>query len=71
MTSKVDGNISDLFFNHDVADARVMGKTGRFVAWNRQKLLVEAESVIACLRGLGLSDLPTPAALVDDFLGRI
>lgn len=68
--SKVDTNISDLFFNTDCDDAKVMDK-GQFVRFDETKLLESADMTLGCLKRLGVQDLPTPAELVTDFLVRV
>jgi hypothetical protein len=62
--------LSDLFFNHDNDAARLFAKGGEFDRWDEDLLAEEAATVLGCLESLGLSGLPEPEDLVEDFLGR-
>lgn len=66
----VNDDLSDLFFNIDIDDARVIEK-GRFVGWNEERLREEAETLLGRLERLGVGGLPGPDELVRDFLGRV
>lgn len=63
-------HISDLFFNSDVTSAADYYK-GSFVGYNRDTLLDLAEHLLQCLEGLGVCDLPSKEALVENFLERV
>ena len=67
---KVDGNISDLFFNTDVSRARRLDKRGHFENFDRHILIEEAQAMLDCLARLGL-ETPSASALADDFLARV
>lgn len=69
--AKVDGNISDLFFNTDVSAARKLDKKGHFEGWEESVLLQEADDMLRCLERLGVPNLPTAIQLVEDFYKRI
>jgi hypothetical protein len=64
--------ISDLFFNHDVSECRVL-EDGEFVEFDRKKLVEEAKTFLNCIDNIAHDgvDIPTPNQLVDDFLKRI
>lgn len=66
----IDGNISDLFFNTDCDDAKVI-EGGKFVRFDEDKLRESAVMFLGCLNRLGVQFLPTPRALVADFLRRV
>ena len=68
---RVNPYVSDLFFNHDVTEARIYDD-GMFDGYDHDKMLELAQNVIDCLYGLGLSDYYVPEAeeLVADFYER-
>jgi hypothetical protein len=65
-----EGHISDLFFNLDSSDC-VISERGHFVGWDEEKLTEKALFMLSTLKGLGVSNLPTPQELVDNFLKRV
>lgn len=68
--SRVNGNISDLFFNTDHDGATIM-EQGKFAGFDDSKLRDDAEMFLGCLDRLGLTDLPSAPELVQDFHGRV
>lgn len=66
----MDQNISDLFFNTDVSDAKEYDR-GDFSGFDDDKMLYEAELFLGCLDRLNVGDLPSARELVDNFYGRI
>lgn len=67
---RVDANISDLFFNTDISDARLLDAKGNFVGFNEEAMLGVAEDTLGCLSRLGVA-VPSPRELVDDFYKRV
>ena len=67
---RVDANISDLFFNTDISDARQTDSKGHFTGFDGEALLGLAEDTLGCLSRLGVA-VPTPQELVADFHKRI
>ncbi len=68
--TQVNGDISDLFFNHDVSDAVTTDATGAFDGYDVEKLREIASNFIGYLERLGV-DSPTPDALVQNFINRV
>lgn len=68
--ARIDGNISDLFFNTDLGAARINNGDGQFVGFDDAVLREEATQFLACLDRLGV---PIPAVndLIDDFHRRL
>lgn len=67
----IDQNVSDLFFNTDLNQAKLIDNKGRFAGWNEPILKSEAFTFLECLGNLKVSGLPSCEALVKDFLERI
>lgn len=67
---RVDPNVSDLFFNHDVSACANHDALGDFTGYDDAKMLYEAQSVIDCLDRLNVS-VPSARELVDDFYARV
>ena len=65
----VNGHVSDLFFNHDISDARVM-ENGSFKHFDIGKMQDEAKSFADNLSGCG-GPTVDPRDLVADFLRRV
>lgn len=66
----VNTNVSDLFFNRELSDCKKFNGVF-FNGYDKSKLIEEAKSMISSLEGLGLSNLPNPKTLVEDFMDRI
>lgn len=66
---KVDGNISDLFFNTDLSDTRIMEK-GQFVGYDEEKMKTEAALFLACLDRLGVAT-PSVEDMISDYFARV
>lgn len=64
----VDDDVSDLFFNTDHDNAKVMSM-GRFVEWNESALRDNARMFIQSLWRLGVN-VPSEGALLGDFYRR-
>lgn len=71
MASRVNINISDLFFNHDLAGAITLGANDAFLGYDPERLLAEAGTFLGHLERLGVTELPTPEALVADYRERL
>jgi hypothetical protein len=67
---RIDGNISDLFFNTDVSVAAIHDERGQFVEWDHNKLRDEAQMFLNCLARLNVP-IPSIDDLTADFYGRI
>lgn len=67
----VDGNISDLFFNLDHDHAKKHDNHGNFVEFDADSLNTSAIWFLKTLRTLGVSDIPSPQELVNDFYDRV
>ena len=65
----IDGDISDLFFNLDLAAAKVKTADGKFAGWDDKSLRAEAEWFLAALDRLGVG-APSIDDLIADFHGR-
>lgn len=64
--------LSDLFFNHDVSQAKLFDPAkGVFTGYDQDKLRVIAEDFLGTLGELGVKNLPKPDELAQDFLGRL
>lgn len=66
---RIDGSISDLFFNTDFDNCRIMTE-GKFVGRDDAKLREEAESFLGCVERLGI-EAPTADELLVDFHARV
>jgi hypothetical protein len=66
----VDANISDLFFNTDLAVAEVRDERGDFVKYDDARMREEARMFLACLARLNVP-VPTPDELLTDFFNRV
>lgn len=66
---RVDTDISDLFFNHDLSECKLFNK-GVFEGYDEDKLRQEAELFLASLSRLGVHT-PSSDALIRDFYDRI
>ena len=64
----VDADISDLFFNTDHGNARIV-KHGKFLGWNESELRENARMFIQTLWRLGVRP-PSQEALLRDFYRR-
>lgn len=69
--TRVNAQISDLFFNYDHTNARITGGDGMFEGYDNGELLENATSVLGCLERLGVGDLPDPSDLIRDFHDRL
>lgn len=69
MSIRIDTNISDLFFNTDLSDTRVM-ENGQFARYDEGKMRTEAELFLGCLERLGVP-VPSPEDLVADYYARV
>lgn len=66
---RVDANISDLFFNTDLSNTRIMER-GQFVDYDEDKLKEEAQMFLSSLDRLGVAT-PSVEELIADYYGRI
>ena len=66
----VNTDISDLFFNYDLTEAKVYHQNGVFSHFNEDKLFEIAKEFLNSLRRLGI-ECPTARQLIDDFFERI
>lgn len=69
MTTRVNGDISDLFFNTEHNAAEYNGQR-QFTGYNEPKLREAAEMTLGSLARLGV-DVPSVDELIADFYGRI
>lgn len=67
--TRINGDISDLFFNHDHGEIAVM-EDGEFVEYDDNKLRASARDFIGYLERLNVA-VPDVDELVADFYGRI
>lgn len=67
---RINGDISDLFFNHDHGEIAVM-EDKVFSHYDDAKLRESARDFIGYLERLNVSDIPILDDLVADFYGRI
>lgn len=68
---RINTDLSDLFFNHDISSAKIY-QDGKYVEIDRDRLKVLAGEFLDMMTRLtGFEDLPTEAALADDFLARL
>lgn len=66
---RFSGDISDLWFGHDVENCRVIAR-GAFEGWDERKLKEEAKLFLAALSRLGV-EVPTVEELIADFYNRL
>jgi len=67
---RIDGNISDLFFNLDLEATVVKDANGKFVCFDDDKLRAEAGWFIECLDRLNVA-VPSIDELIADFYARV
>lgn len=67
---KINGNISDLFFNTDLEDTKKKDAHGNFNGFDEEKLNEEASSFLASLQWLGV-EVPSCEDLIADFYARL
>lgn len=67
---RIDGNISDLFFNHDHGDISVMNEDSQFDHYDDDKLRASALDFIGYLERLNVAT-PSVDDLVADFYARV
>ncbi len=65
----VDLDVSDLFFNQDLADA-IESAGGGTVAWDMRRLAEQASTFIGSIERLAPTKAPSVRELVQDFMGR-
>ncbi len=70
LRQSINGDISDLWFNHDNSAAWIEGDKGECGEWDETLLRVEATWFLASLKRLGVS-VPTVDDLIADFYNRI
>lgn len=68
--TKIDGNISDLFFNLDLEAATIKTADGEFAGFDDDKLRAEAAWFLNCLDRLGVP-IPSADDLIADFHSRV
>ena len=68
--SDVPAALSDLFFNHENENARILDDKGEFLGFDEEQLKRNATDVLIWLKDLGVVGLPEPEALAADFLSR-
>lgn len=66
---RIDGHVSDLFFNLDHDDARLM-ENGHFVNFDDEKMLEQAEWFARSIGHIG-GPVYQPAEIVADFYARV
>ncbi len=66
----INGDISDLFFNHDHGDISVMNDQNQFDHYDDDKLRESARDFIGYLKRLNVA-APSVDDLVADFYGRV
>lgn len=69
--SRVNINISDLFFNHDVEVAVTRGTGDAFLGFDPERFVEIAGTFLGHLERLGVTQLPTPEELVADYRERL
>lgn len=68
--ARINGDISDLFFNTDLDTARTYDDKKQFAGFDEKKLYDEAMAFLGCLTRLGV-DTPTADDLIADLYRRL
>ena len=63
--------ISDLFFNLDHSDAKIIDKNGQFQAWDTDKMRVQARWFRDAIEYIMYEDPPSVDTILSDFYARV
>lgn len=70
IATDINPDISDLFFNLDHDDAKIM-EDGKFVGWDDDKMRERATWFVGCIERFAYVYAPSVEQVLEDFYGRV